>query len=78
VRFERGRTIGSAAGLLPRRNGSLGRIAGALAALVVLAAGVSVGHSGSELVYKHGAANAYIDNPGQASSSRSDRHFDDD
>jgi len=64
------------AGLLPGRKGSVGRIAGTLATLGVLAAGVYVGHSGGELVFKYGAANAYIDNPGAASSSRPDRHSD--
>lgn len=68
----------NAAGLLPRRNGSMGRIAGTLVSLAVLAAGVSVGSLGGELVYKHGAANAYIDNAGTASSSSADRHFEDD
>lgn len=48
-----------AAGLAPARAGTAGRAAGALATLFVLVAGVYVGHSGGELVYKHGAAAAY-------------------
>lgn len=52
------------AGLLPGRSGNWGRVAGTIAAFGVLAAGVSVGHAGGELVYKHGAANAYIDAAG--------------
>jgi len=68
----------NAAGLLPRRNGSIGRIAGTLASIVVLAAGVSTGRLGGELVYKHGAANAYIGDAGAASSPSPDRHFEDD
>lgn len=52
------------AGLLPERSGAWGRAAGTLATFAVLAAGISVGHSGGELVYKHGAASAYIDAPG--------------
>ena len=68
----------NAAGLLPRRSGSMGRIAGTLVSLVVLAAGVSVGRLGGELVYKHGAANAYIDNAGTANSANPERHFEDD
>ena len=41
--------------------------AGAVA-LVVIAA--RVGHSGGELVYRHGAASAYVNDPGSASASR--------
>jgi uncharacterized membrane protein len=48
-----------AAGLLPDRLGRAGRVIGTLASLAVLAAAVSVGHSGGELVYRHGAASAY-------------------
>lgn len=59
----------AAGGLLPGRAGAAGRVAGALATLAVLAAGVSVGHSGGELVYKHGAASAYVGSPGAASSA---------
>jgi uncharacterized membrane protein len=55
--------LASAAGLLPRRGGAIGRVAGTAVTLVVLAAGLSVGHSGGELVYKHGAANAYLTAP---------------
>jgi uncharacterized membrane protein len=55
--------LASAAGLLPRRGGAIGRVAGTAVTLVVLAAGLSVGHSGGELVYKHGASNAYLTAP---------------
>jgi uncharacterized membrane protein len=48
-----------AAGLLPDRRGRIGRIVGVLASLAVLAAAVRTGHLGGELVYRHGAANAY-------------------
>ena len=41
----------------------MGRIAGTAATIAVLAAGISVGHSGGQLVYEHGAANAYLDAP---------------
>ena len=47
------------AGLLAGRTGRIGRVVGTIAAFGVLAAGVQVGHSGGELVYRHGAANAY-------------------
>jgi uncharacterized membrane protein len=46
-------------GLFPRRAGAVGRIGGTVASLAILAAGVAVGHTGGELVYEHGAANAY-------------------
>ena len=52
--------VASAAGLLPRRSGAVGRAVGTFATFAVLAAGVAVGHSGGELVYKHGAAGAYV------------------
>lgn len=49
-----------AAGLLPGVAGGLARAVSLVAALSVLAAGVQVGHSGGELVYQYGAANAYL------------------
>jgi uncharacterized membrane protein len=64
--------VASAAGLLPGRVGGPGRIVAALATLGVLAAGVSVGHSGGELVYKHGAASAYVQKGGPVTSARHD------
>ena len=70
--------LASAAGLLPGRNGSLGRMAATLASIAVLVAGVSVGRLGGELVYRHGAANAYIESAGAANPSDADRHFEDD
>jgi len=66
------------AGLAPRRIGAFGRAAGTLATLAVLAAGVSVGRSGGELVYKHGAASAYLDSPGAVESARTARHYEED
>lgn len=66
------------AGLLPRRRGSIGRVAGTLATMVILGAAVSVGHSGGELVYKHGAANVYLDTPAAMSSVPTTRQIDDD
>lgn len=68
----------NAAGLLPGRKGSLGRMAGTVASLVVLAAGVSTGRLGGELVYEHGAANAYIDNAATEGALVPQRHFEDD
>jgi uncharacterized membrane protein len=48
-----------AAGLAPGRVGSLARPLGFALSLGVLALAVDVGHSGGELVYRHGAASAY-------------------
>lgn len=62
-----------AVGLLPGRVGSVARVAGAAASLVVLAAAVSVGHSGGELVYQHGAAAAYVDAPGAEGTATAQR-----
>jgi hypothetical protein len=62
--------LAGAAGLLPGRAGRVGRLAATLAAFAALAAGVPVGHSGGELVYKHGAASAYVDAPAAAGQRR--------
>ncbi len=75
--------LATGAGLLSGPAGSKGRIAGSVVTIAVLAAAVSVGHSGGELVYKHGAANAYLDTPGAHASTRllgrlSDHHDNDD
>jgi len=76
----------SAAGLLQGGRGRAGRAATLVAGLAVLAAGVAVGHSGGELVYKYGAASAYAkaaaDSPGTGAPAHttrsSDRDDDDD
>jgi uncharacterized membrane protein len=65
-------------GLLADRRGSLGRLAGTLATVVVLAGATQVGHYGGELVYKHGAAAAYVDKAGSAVPMRSIDDDDDD
>jgi hypothetical protein len=63
----------SVVGLLPGGAGALGRVAATLVALGALAAGIQVGHSGGELVYKYGAASAYVERPaGPVSSSHDD------
>jgi len=51
--------VAMGAGLLPERNGRLGRIAGTVLAVVVFALGANTGHLGGALVYEHGAASAY-------------------
>lgn len=50
----------SGAGLLPGAAGSVGRLATGASGALLLAAGLAVGHSGGELVYVHGAAQAYV------------------
>lgn len=54
----------SLTGLLPRTPGRAGRLLTLGGAVGLLAAGVQVGHSGGELVYQHGAANAYATDMG--------------
>jgi uncharacterized membrane protein len=51
--------VAMGAGLLPERNGRLGRIAGTVLAVVVFALGANTGRLGGALVYEHGAASAY-------------------
>ena len=51
----------AAVGLAPRTIGQAARLLTAVGAVGLLAAGVQVGHSGGELVYRHGAASAYTD-----------------
>jgi uncharacterized membrane protein len=58
-----------AAGVLAGRAGVAARVVGSVATLAVLAVSVFVGHSGGELVYRHGAAAAYVSPPGSASVS---------
>ena len=51
----------AAAGLLPRTMGRAARILTTAGAVGLVGAAVQVGHSGGELVYRHGAASAYTD-----------------
>lgn len=52
------------AGLAPGRIGGAGRIAGTVAAMLLIIAGWRVGDSGGKLVYTHGAAQAYVSTAG--------------
>ena len=54
-----GTLVLAGAGLARGKVGQAGRVAAAVAALALLPAGYLVGHSGGELVYKYGAAQAY-------------------
>jgi len=60
----------SGAGLLPAGRGATGRLATSVATFIVLLSAIQVGHSGGELVYKHGAASAYLDQGIGAVSAR--------
>jgi len=66
----------SGTGLLPGGRGAAGRVATSVATFLVLLGAVQVGHSGGELVYKHGAAAAYVGQGGGGASAPS--HADDD
>jgi uncharacterized membrane protein len=57
------------AGVLPGGAGGVARAAAVLASAAVLALGIQVGHSGGELVYRHGAASAYASKRGEAGSA---------
>lgn len=60
----------SAIGLSGRRIGHWARYASAIGSLLVIPAGYLVGHSGGELVYRHGAAQAYAEGgPGAGADS---------
>ncbi len=53
-----------AIGLLRNQAGSAARVVTVVAAAGLMVAGYQVGHSGGELVYRHGAASAYVGLPG--------------
>lgn len=72
-----------AIGLAPGRAGQVARYAGAVSAFGLLAAGVNTGHTGGELVYEHGAAQAYVVSSSSAADEASaqrerDEHGEDD
>lgn len=52
-------TVVTLAGYAPRTIGSAARMVSVAGAVLVVAAGAQVGHSGGQLVYTHGAASAY-------------------
>lgn len=59
-----GMLVIAAAGLLRGRAGAAARVIAAVAALGLVVAGVQVGHSGGELVYRYGAASAHVTDAG--------------
>lgn len=50
-------------GLVPGTLGQAARLLSTAGAVALIAAGIQVGHSGGSLVYKHGAASAYVSDP---------------
>jgi uncharacterized membrane protein len=56
-----GSLVVAAAGLLREGAGSAARTGAVVVSLLVLAVAIRVGHLGGELVYKHGAASAYVE-----------------
>jgi uncharacterized membrane protein len=62
-------------GLAKERLGKYGRIAATGASLALLPAGWLVGHTGGELVYRHGAAQAYVGDS-RGAELRKDSHED--
>ena len=58
----------SATGLAGGIVGRAGRITATAGAVALVVAAAQVGHSGGELVYRHGAASAYVPNPAGASA----------
>lgn len=61
----------AAVGLLGGRLGGAARALTLGASLAALGAGASVGHSGGELVYRHGAATAYVERSAAADMASS-------
>ncbi len=58
----------SATGLVRGVVGRAGRITATVGAVALVVAAAQVGHSGGELVYRHGAARAYVPNSAGAST----------
>lgn len=64
-------TLVAGAGLLSGVLGYASRIVATAGAALVLLAGVQVGRAGGELVYEHGAAQAYVSGPAASADMRS-------
>ena len=82
-----GMLVIAAAGLLRGRAGATARVVSTVAALGLVVAGVQVGHSGGELVYRYNAASAHVTDAagdgrlsaaGAEDRSRGDRKDEDD
>jgi uncharacterized membrane protein len=68
----------SGLGLLQGQRGEIARWASVAVSLGVLAAAGAAGHLGGELVYKHGAASAYVDGSAGAADDHAAHHHDED
>jgi uncharacterized membrane protein len=68
----------SGAGLLSGKAGSYGRLASVASGAVLLAAALAVGHSGGQLVYEYGAAQAYVHPAGAGEAAGESAPADDD
>lgn len=73
------------AGLIPGKIGNVGRWVSLVAAVVAMGVVTQVGGTGGELVFKHGAASAYVDGGGAGAGEeevpgtvRRDREHEDD
>lgn len=74
------------AGLLGGRIGRVSRVAATVGAFGLVIAGIQVGTTGGELVYRHGAARAYVtagagvagSAPGAPAEARGGERYDDD
>ncbi|MDJ0786888.1 MAG: hypothetical protein QNK05_08755 [Myxococcota bacterium] len=64
------------AGLAPGRAGGAARGLALVATLVVLFLGIEAGRLGGELVYEHGAANAYVRGPHDLALGQEGEHHD--
>jgi hypothetical protein len=62
-------TVVGTTGLLGGALGSAGRLVATAGSFVVLAAAVQVGSAGGELVYRHGAASAYVESSAPAGAN---------
>ena len=60
----------AAVGLAPGLIGRAGRVTAALGAVALVVTAANVGHSGGELVYRHGAASAYAPATGNSVAGR--------
>lgn len=58
----------AAAGLVGGTLGSASRLVATLGSVVILAAGIQVGAAGGELVYRYGAAQAYVEGTAMTSA----------
>ena len=66
-------TLVAAGGMAGGVFGTASRFVASLGSVLILAAGIQVGAAGGDLVYKYGAAQAYVENPAATSVRHSER-----